>query len=103
MNEVIGMVLFSIFVTSCFAFLFLSFRFNNLAKYAIITLSGSVMIAHGSRMISQSILYPNMSYIPNVFDVIFDWLTLVLLGIFVFWYGLKEFYSGEKKYFKMKK
>ncbi len=97
MNEFIGLVLFTIFVTSAAAALIVSLSYSKLTKFAIIALSGTVMIAQGSRMISQFILNPGSSYIPNLFDVFFDWMTLILFGAFVAYFGFLEFYRKEKE------
>ena len=103
MDEIIGAILFSILITSFVALLLLSFNYSKLTKYAIITVAGTIMIAHGSRMISETILNPTAVYRPNLFDIIFDWLTLILLGIFVAYFGFFEFYKREKKLFYKKK
>jgi len=97
MNEIFGTILFSIFITSCVALLLISIRYSTKVKYAIIAVSGTIMIAHGSRMISQTLLYPYGCYRPNLFDLIFDWLTLILLGVFVAYLGFFEFYINNKK------
>ena len=100
MNEIIGAILFSIFITSCIALLIESIRYSKLLKFAIIGIAGTTMIAQGSRMISQGLLYPNTCYKPNMFDIVFDWLTLIILGAFIAYYGFFEFYHREKKYFE---
>lgn len=96
MHIILGAILFSIFVTSCVALVITLFRFENLAKYAVLTISGSIMIAHGTRMITQTILYPDSYYKPGLFDLMFDWFTLILLGFFVAHYGFVRFYKSEK-------
>lgn len=96
MDEIIGAILFSVFVTSLVALLILSFTYSKLSKYAVIALAGTVMIAHGTRMIAQTLLYPNVCYKANLFDLIFDWLTLILLGVFVAWFGFIQFYLSGK-------
>jgi hypothetical protein len=53
------------------------------------------MIAHGSRMISQGLFYPNSVYKPGMFDLLFDWFTLLFLGGFVAWYGFTTFYKDR--------
>jgi hypothetical protein len=104
MHDVIGMILVSIFIGSCLALLITFSYYSKLTKFAIIAIAGTVMIAHGSRIITQAILYPGIPYIPNFFDIIFDWLTLIVLGVFVTYFGFVEFYSLEQqKYTKNKK
>ncbi len=103
MHYILGSILFSIFITSCVALLIFSLNYSKLTKYAIIAIAGTIMIAHGSRMIAQGILSPNICYIPNYFDLIFDWLTLILLGFFITWFGFFEFYKREKKIFNQRR
>ncbi len=102
MHTIVGAILFSIFITSLCALLITLFKFENIAKYAVIALSGSIMIAHGTRMITQTLFYPNSCYKPGLFDLMFDWLTLTLLGIFVAQYGFSKFYTQEKEKYSKK-
>jgi len=103
MYLIVGAVLFSIFVTSIVAIMLLVYSKSNVAKYAIIAISGLVMVAHGSRVITQTIIYPDSYYKPGLFDLTFDWLTLIILGIFVAWFGFGKFYLYEKKLFEERK
>jgi hypothetical protein len=50
------------------------------------------MVAHGLRMIYQGVFQPGSTYQPNIFDLYFDWLTLVILGAFLFGLSCVEFY-----------
>ena len=95
--------MFSIFITSLVAILLVVYRSSDIARYAVIAVSGMIMIAHGSRVITQTLIYPNSYYKPGVFDLTFDWLTLVILGIFVAWFGFGRFYLYEKEKFSKKK
>ena len=99
MYLIIGAILLSIIITSVVATLLILYNHSKLARYAIIALSGMVMIAHGSRVIAQTIIFPDSYYKPGFFDLIFDWLTLIILGIFVAWFGFGRFYLYEKKLF----
>jgi len=103
MYEIIGAILFSIIITSVVAALLMLYNYSRLARYAIIALSGMVMIAHGSRVITQTLIHPDSYYKPGLFDLAFDWLTLIILGIFVAWFGFGRFYLYEKKLFEKKK
>jgi hypothetical protein len=57
MNELYGLILFSLFITSTVALFFFLIRTSKYVKHALIALSGVIMIAHGSRMISQGIFF----------------------------------------------
>jgi len=46
-------------------------------------LSGALMIAHALRMIYQGVFHPETAYMPNTFDLFFDWTTLSILGVIV--------------------
>ena len=63
---------------------------------ALFILAGSIMIGHGFRMIYHGIFDQGSSYSPNYFDVLFDWLTLALLGFFVLAFALFSFYKRYK-------
>jgi membrane-bound ClpP family serine protease len=92
MDEFLRLIFFTLFVTSCAALFLISLYYAKMTKYAIIAVSGVVMIAYGSHMISQGVFRPGVAYVPNLFD----WMTLVLLGIFVTWSGFVEFYKSER-------
>ena len=52
------------------------------------------MIGHGLRMIYQGTFNPGSAYVPNLFDLYFDWLTLAVLGGVLFWLGISTFYRN---------
>jgi hypothetical protein len=92
MNEIIGAMLFGLFImSSCLLFFFL-LRSSRYVKHALLAVTGSIMIAHASRMISQGLFSPGSYYVPGLFDLLFDWFTLLFLGGFVAWYGFTQFY-----------
>jgi hypothetical protein len=92
MNEIIGALLFGLFImSSCLLFIFL-LRSSRYVKHALLAVTGSIMIAHASRMISQGLFSPGSYYVPGLFDLLFDWFTLLFLGGFVAWYGFTQFY-----------
>ena len=66
-------------------------------KTSIFILSGALMIAHASRMIFQGVFSPGSVYVPNTFDLFFDWATLLLLGILVFYISINSFYQNYSK------
>ena len=68
-------------------------RRNN-AKIFVFVLSGTIMIGHGLRMIYQGTFNPGSAYVPNLFDLYFDWLTLAVLGGILFWLGISTFYRN---------
>jgi len=61
-------------------------------------LAGSIMIGHGARMIYQGVIHPNSVYKPGLFDLYFDWLSLLVLGIFILSFALYNFYTGVKQH-----
>lgn len=97
MNEFNGLILFSLFITSTVALFLFLLRTSKYVKHALIALSGVIMIAHGSRMISQGLFYPGSVYQPGLFDLLFDWFTLLFLGGFVAWYGFTRFYKDTQQ------
>ncbi len=70
---------------------------KGLLPLSIILFSGALMIAHGLRMIIQGVFYPAMTYQPNLFDLFFDWLTLCVLGVFVFCVAVYWFYQSSQQ------
>ena len=70
---------------------------KGLLPLSIILFSGALMIAHGLRMIIQGVFYPTMTYQPNLFDLFFDWLTLCVLGVFVFCFAAYRFYQSSQQ------
>ncbi len=74
----------------------MSFEKENI-KTTILTLSGGIMMAHGTRMIFQGIFKPNSFYQPTLFDILFDWTTLTILGAIVFYYSITNFYKNLKQ------
>lgn len=96
MNQMIGMILFTIFITSSIALFIFLLKLPKRIKYAIIILAGTAMIAQSSRMISQGLFFPGSVYQPGLFDLLFDWFTLLFLGGFVAWYGFTRFYKDTQ-------
>lgn len=70
---------------------------KKIATYAILFVIGAIMIAHGSRMVYQGLFEPESYYQPSLFDVLFDWTTLIAFGIFVGYYGLSHYLQHLKK------
>ena len=62
----------------------------------IIILSGAIMIGHGVRMIYQGLFHPQSYYSPNLFDILFDWTTLLILGVILFYFGLKTYFLRQQ-------
>jgi len=92
MDHIIGGILFSLFITSAAALFLLLLRTSRYVKHALLAVSGVIMIAHASRIISQGLFFPGSVYQPGLFDLLFDWFTLLFLGGFVAWYGFTQFY-----------
>jgi len=72
-------------------------------KIILFTLSGAIMIGHGARMIFQAVFNPGTFYSPNTFDLLFDWLTLAILGCFILWFAMTLNYNSKKKSYKKSK
>jgi uncharacterized membrane protein (DUF373 family) len=66
---------------------------NIYSKSIFYILVGSVMIGHASRMIYQGVFSPNSFYSPDIFDIFFDWMTLLILGSIILIYTLFGFYK----------
>jgi hypothetical protein len=65
----------------------------SLRSTILIILAGSTMIAHGLRMMSQGLFYPNSIYpapVPTSIDFWFDWFTLCLFGIIILFIGWNQ-------------
>jgi len=67
-------------------------------KTSIFLLAGTMMIAHGARMIFQGVFCQGSYYTPGIFDLFFDWLTLLIVGIIVFYYTISTFYKKYSEY-----
>lgn len=69
---------------------------NEMSRTILIIFAGSIMIAHGLRMMSQGLFYPNSIYsapVPTGIDFWFDWFTLAVLGSLLFYQGINSFYN----------
>lgn len=53
-------------------------------------------MGQGSRMLYQGIFHPGSYYVPVLFDLFFDWMTLFVLGTVLFALGVKGFHSSVK-------
>jgi len=74
---------------------------NKAIRTIIIIFAGSTMIAHGLRMMSQGLFFPNSIYpapVPSSIDFWFDWFTLAVLGSVLFYQGIISFYDQMKKH-----
>jgi hypothetical protein len=59
----------------------------------IIVFAGSMMIAHGLRMMTQGIFFPDSIYpapVLSSIDFWFDWFVLCLFGIGIVFIGAKQ-------------
>lgn len=75
-------------------------RGRNNKKYLLFItffLSGCIMIGHGARMIYQGVFRPDSYYSPGLFDIFFDWTTLLILGIIVLSFSVSTFYHLQEK------
>jgi len=65
-------------------------------KIFIFFLSGTIMVGHALRMIYQGVFHPSSYYQPGIFDIFFDWTTLLILGFIIFGFAISLFYSNMK-------
>lgn len=75
-------------------------------KTILIVFAGCIMAAHGLRMIYQGIFWPNSYYpapTPSTLDFWFDWTTLLVLGIIIFYFGISSFYHSQNLKYKANK
>lgn len=56
-----------------------------------------MMIGHGARMIYQGLFIKELAYKPVLFDIFFDWFTLLVFGLILLYYSLKTFYHKFEK------
>ncbi|MDG6224568.1 MAG: hypothetical protein QCI82_03545 [Candidatus Thermoplasmatota archaeon] len=66
------------------------------ARMILIVICGIAMMGQGSRMLYQGIFHPGSYYVPVMFDLFFDWMTLFVLGTVLLALGLKGFHSSVK-------
>ncbi len=75
-------------------------------KTILLVISGGIMFAHGARMMYQGIFRPNSYYpapTPATIDFWFDWTTLLILGIIIFYFGITAFYNNQTITYKNRK
>jgi hypothetical protein len=61
----------------------------------LIIAGGCWMLGEGARMVVMSLFYQNWHYVPNMFDMFFDWVPLTILGIIFFVDGVITFYRDQ--------
>ncbi len=75
-------------------------------KTIITVFAGTIMIAHGLRMMTQGIFFPDSFYpapVPSSIDFWFDWFTLAIIGGLIFYLGLQSFYEQQKRKQKVRR
>lgn len=58
----------------------------------LVIAAGCWMLGEGSRMLVMGLFHDDQWYNPNLFDIFFDWLPMVLLGGAFLFIGIREFY-----------
>lgn len=53
------------------------------------------MAGEGARMVIMGLLYRDQYYQPNLFDVFFDWVPLLLLGSVFLLMSIRDFYRAR--------
>lgn len=67
-------------------------------KTMLLVFSGGIMFAHAARMMYQGIFQPTSYYpapTPATVDFWFDWTTLLVLGVIIFYFGITAFYHNQ--------
>lgn len=59
--------------------------------------AGCWMLGEGARMVVMGLFYKDHWYNPNLFDIFFDWLPMVVIGLVFLSFGIREFYIIQKK------
>jgi len=56
------------------------------------------MIGEGLRMVVMAVFFQGQGwyYFPNTFDVLFDWLPLVILGSILLYESIYQFYRSNR-------
>jgi hypothetical protein len=65
----------------------------------LIIFAGAIMVAHGLRMMTQGLFYPQSYYpapVPSSIDFWFDWFSLAALGLALFVMGVRSYYQVKK-------
>ena len=60
-------------------------------KLYLIIAGGCWMLGEGARMVIMAIFQQSWYYQPNAFDLLFDWVPLMILGTLIFYEGVKSF------------
>lgn len=61
----------------------------------VIIAAGCWMFGEGARMVIMALSYQGWHYAPNMFDMFFDWVPLVILGSIFLLEGIKSFYVDK--------
>ncbi len=65
-------------------------------KLYLIIAGGCWMLGEGARMVIMAIFQQSWYYQPNAFDLLFDWVPLMILGTLIFYEGVRSFYFDQK-------
>jgi uncharacterized membrane protein len=64
---------------------------------ALWTLAAICMLGQSTRMIYQGLFQPGSYYQPNGVDLVFDWLTMLVVGLALFSFVVTQFYRYVKE------
>jgi hypothetical protein len=59
-------------------------------------LGGACITGQALRVMSQYFFAPGSVYVPNAFDILFDWLIMLVFGICIIAYALANHDLGRK-------
>jgi hypothetical protein len=65
----------------------------NLKLYLTVA-AGCWMAGEGARMVMMGLFHQDQYYQPNLFDILFDWVPLTVIGIIFLTIGIRDFYKN---------
>jgi hypothetical protein len=65
---------------------------NRKLRLFVVIAGGCWMLGEGLRMVVMGLFFQSWHYVPNMFDVFFDWVPLTILGMVFFYEGIRSFY-----------
>ena len=63
-------------------------------KSAIRFISCAYMSGQASRMIWMHFVHPNVPYWPITFDIFFDWIPMLVLGLINAYWAIRDYYNA---------
>jgi len=67
-------------------------------RYIVLwSLAAICMLGQSTRMIYQGVFHPGSFYQPNTIDLLFDWSTMLIVGLALFSFVIIQFYHMISK------